>query len=51
MPRRTTTRTQNRTHTITDERRFTEALIHAEAEQRARDREQSHEPGTDWGSA
>ncbi|MFI5510658.1 DUF222 domain-containing protein [Mycobacterium sp. NPDC051804] len=53
MPRRQTTRAQNRTKAIDEERRFNQTLIQAEAEQRAREREreQSQDPGTDWGSA
>jgi len=40
MPRRKTTRTQDRTQAINEERRFNEALIQAEAEQQ--------KPGNDW---
>ncbi|BBZ19705.1 HNH endonuclease signature motif containing protein [Mycolicibacterium gadium] len=42
MPRRTTTRAQNRTQAINDERRHNQTLIHTEAEQRARNQ---HNPG------
>ncbi|MDG5484928.1 HNH endonuclease signature motif containing protein [Mycolicibacterium gadium] len=42
MPRRTTTRAQNRTQAINDERRHNQTLIHTEAEQHARNQ---HNPG------
>jgi hypothetical protein len=47
MPRRAQTRTQNRAQAIDDERRFNETLLQAEAEQRARERQQDQSPGTD----
>jgi len=46
MPRRTTTRTQNRTHAITDERRYNEASLRAEADEHAR--QQRENPGNDY---
>ncbi|MFI5506339.1 hypothetical protein ACIA48_02645 [Mycobacterium sp. NPDC051804] len=46
MPRRKTTRAQNRADAINDERRFNKTLIQAEAEQRARERQQQ-DTGTD----
>ena len=50
MPRRTQTRAQNRTHAINDERRSNQTLIQAEAEQQAREREQTQKPGSTWQS-
>ena len=43
MPRRTTTRTQNRTQAITDERAHNEAALHTEAEQHARQQREKAE--------
>jgi len=47
MPRRTATRTQNRTKAINDERTHNQTAIDIEAEHRARNRKQCEEPGTD----
>jgi len=49
MPRRTTTRAQNRTQAINAERRYNEHAIQAEAEQRGR--EQRDRPENDWKDA
>jgi hypothetical protein len=48
MPRRATTRAQNRTHAINEERRINEAALYAEAEEEARQqRAQREDPGSD----
>ncbi|MFI5505903.1 DUF222 domain-containing protein [Mycobacterium sp. NPDC051804] len=51
MPRRTTTRAQNRAQAIKDERQFNQTLLQTQAEQRAREQEQSQKPRTDCESA